>query len=72
GVLAAPEHAQAKTVEAWITSRPGWWRQRVAELGFESRPEPDGLGFVFVPFGHDPEEDFRAHLYYTMGDSDLF
>jgi SAM-dependent methyltransferase len=72
GVLAAPEHAQAKRVEAWITSRPGWWRQRVVELGFESRPEPDGLGFVFVPFGHDPEEDFRAHLYYTMGDSDLF
>lgn len=41
-------------------------------LGFESRPEPQGLGFVFVPFGVDPEEDFRAHLYYTMGDSDLF
>jgi hypothetical protein len=72
GVLAAPEHAQVKTVEAWITSRPAWWRQRIVELGFESRPEPDDLGFVFVPFGHDPEEDFRAHLYYTMGDSDLF
>lgn len=72
GVLAAPEHAHVKTVEAWITSRPAWWRERVVELGFESRPEPDDLGFVFVPFGHDPEEDFRAHLYYTMGDSDLF
>jgi hypothetical protein len=72
GVLAAPEHAHVKTVEAWITSRPAWWRERAVELGFESRPEPDDLGFVFVPFGHDPEEDFRAHLYYTMGDSDLF
>jgi hypothetical protein len=71
-VLAAPEHAQAKSVEAWITSRPAGWRETAVSLGFESRPEPDDLGFVFVPFGHDPEEEFRAHLYYTMGDSDLF
>ena len=71
-VLAAPEHRDAKTVEAWISSRPSWWRETVRSLGFESRPEPDGLGFVFVPFAYDPEEDFRSHLYYTMGDSDLF
>jgi hypothetical protein len=71
-VLAAPEHRQAKTVETWATGRPAWWRQQVTDLGFESRPEPDDLGFMFVPFGEDPEEDFHAHLYYTMGDSDLF
>jgi hypothetical protein len=72
GALAAPEHRDAKTVEAWITPRPAWWRERVESLGFESRPEPEDLGFVFVPFNYDPEEDFRVHLYYTMGDSDLF
>lgn len=72
GVLAAPEHRQTRTVETWVTPRPAWWEERVLELGFEPRPEPDGLGFVFVPFGHDPEEDFRSHLYYMMGDSDLF
>jgi hypothetical protein len=71
-VLAAPEHRQASSVETWITSRPAWWAELVLKLGFESRPEPDDLGFVFVPFGEDPEADFRAHLYYTMGDSDLF
>ncbi len=71
-VLATPEHRDVKTVEAWISSRPAWWEEQVRGLGFESRPEPDGLGFVFVPFTIDPEEDFRAHLYYTMGDSDLF
>ncbi|HEY7215239.1 MAG TPA: hypothetical protein VIC28_11450 [Thermoanaerobaculia bacterium] len=70
GALA--EHREAKTVESWIVSRPSWWRERVLRLGFESRPEPNDLGFVFVPFNYDPEEDFRAHLYYTMGDSDLF
>ncbi len=66
------EHRQAKTLETWITSRPAWWRKTLLALGFERRPEPDDLGFVFVPFGEDPEEAFRAHLYYTMGDSDLF
>ncbi|MFY9822588.1 MAG: GNAT family N-acetyltransferase [Thermoanaerobaculia bacterium] len=71
-VLAAPEHRQAKTVETWASSRPAWWREQVLSLGFESRPEPDDLGFVFVPFGEDPEEELRARLYYTMGDSDLF
>jgi hypothetical protein len=69
---ALAEHRQAKTLETWITSRPGWWKEWVVSLGFESRPEPDDLGFVFVPFGENPEENFRAHLYYTMGDSDLF
>jgi len=71
-VLAAPEHRSAETVETWLTSRPAWWSERVRALGFESRPEPQDLGFVFVPFEVDPEEDFRATLYYTMGDSDLF
>lgn len=66
------EHRQVKILETWATSRPAWWRETVLSLGFESRPEPDDLGFVFVPFGEDPEEAFRAHLYYTMGDSDLF
>lgn len=71
-ILAAPEHRSARTVELWLTSRPSWWSERVRALGFEPRPEPDDLGYVFVPFGMDPEEDFRARLYYMMGDSDLF
>lgn len=71
-VLASPEHRWARTLETWITSRPVWWKEALLALGFESRPEPDDLGFVFVPFGEDPEAAFRAHLYYTMGDSDLF
>ncbi len=71
-VLAAPEHQSAEQVETWLTSRPAWWSERVRALGFESRPEPQDLGYVFVPFEVDPEEDFRAGLYYMMGDSDLF
>jgi hypothetical protein len=71
-VLATPEHQGTEVIETWATSRPAWWSEWVRGLGFESRPEPQELGFVFVPFGMDPEADFRADLYYTMGDSDLF
>jgi GNAT acetyltransferase-like protein len=71
-VLAAPEHRGARTVAAWVSRHPAWWPALLDRLGFESRPEPEGLGVVFVPFEHDPEQDFRDHLYYTMGDGDLF
>jgi Acetyltransferase (GNAT) domain len=71
-VLAAPEHRSAELVETWLTSRPAWWSERIRALGFASRPEPQELGFVFGPLEVDPEADFRAALYYTMGDSDLF
>jgi hypothetical protein len=71
-VLAAPEHRGAEQVDTWLTSRPAWWRERVQALGWTSRPEPQALSYVYVPFALDPEADFRADLYYTMGDSDLF
>lgn len=70
--LAAEEHAGVRTVEAWISARPAWWRPLLAELGFVAQPEPSGLGMVFVPFEVDPEQRMRECLYYTMGDSDLF
>lgn len=71
-VLAQPEHAGVTQVETWATSRPGWWRPLLQSIGFEERPEPQGLGLVYVPFEIDPGEGMREHLYYTMGDSDLF
>ena len=40
--------------------------------GLREPPRARGSGLVFVPFGFDPEEAFRADLYYMMGDSDLF
>jgi hypothetical protein len=70
--LAAPEHRQAKILETWATGRPAWWRELVVGLGFEARPEPDDLGIIFKPFNEDPEASLKTHLYYTMGDSDLF
>jgi hypothetical protein len=71
-VTAAPEHRGARRIEGWLSPRPAWWGRRVAELGFRPEPEPEDLGFVYVPFGVDPAADFAAHLYYTKGDCDLF
>jgi hypothetical protein len=72
GVLALPEHRETQVIEGWLTTRPAWWDETVTALGFERRPEPQELGLVYVPFEHDPGEDFRRGLYYTWGDSDLF
>ena len=71
-VLAAPEHAGVATVETWASERPRWWAETCARLGFQRRPEPQGLGLVFVPFQFDPEAAFRSDLYVAMGDCDLF
>lgn len=70
--LAEPAHAGTRAVEIWGTDRPAWWSRWIEALGFERRPEPEGLGFVFVPFERDLEAELRADLYYMKGDGDLF
>lgn len=69
--LAAPPLAGAATLEGWLTPRPAWWDERVEDLGFEHRPEPEDLAAVYVPFRVDPGEAFARHLYTMKGDSDL-
>ena len=42
-------------------------------LSFEERPEPQGLGMIYKPFVNpDPMKTLGDHLYYMMGDGDLF
>ena len=71
-VVGDPLHRGARAVEGWFPERPAWWDEVVTELGFERRPEPQGLALGYVPWQVDPAEDFAAHFYYTKGDSDLF
>jgi N-acetylglucosaminyl-diphospho-decaprenol L-rhamnosyltransferase len=60
-------------VEAWFPERPAWWSRLLAAIGFDARPEPQDLGLIYKPFTEaDPMERFRAHLYFSKGDSDLF
>lgn len=60
-------------VEAWFPSRPGWFDAVLQQLRFETRPEPQELSVMCVPFTRsDAAAHMRQALYYTMADSDLF
>jgi len=61
------------TIEAWFPPRPRWFDAVLRELGFATRPEPQDLSVMCVPFTW-PEvvPRLRQDLYYTWGDSDLF
>lgn len=60
-------------VEGWFSSRPQWFDEILRELGFETRPEPQDLSVMCVPFRWANATDrMRAALYFTWGDSDLF
>lgn len=73
-VLAAarevPELQGTETVAGWFPERPPFLDGELRRLGFLSRPEPEGLGFIYLPDtdANPPLGDF----YYTMGDGDLF
>ncbi|HEV3483779.1 MAG TPA: hypothetical protein VG106_00115, partial [Vicinamibacterales bacterium] len=60
-------------VEAWFPPRPSWFDAMLRELGFETRPEPQDLSVMCVPFAMaDASQRIRDELYYTWGDSALF
>ncbi len=68
-----PSHPAVKTIEAWFPPRPRWFDQTLINLGFETRPHPDDLSLMCVPFTClDATTRMREDLYYTWGDSDLF
>ena len=61
------------TVEAWFPPRPPFFDAILRDLGFETRPDPQDLSVMCVPFTWtDVVERMRSDLYYTWGDSDLF
>ncbi|HYI10577.1 MAG TPA: GNAT family N-acetyltransferase [Thermoanaerobaculia bacterium] len=60
-------------IEGWFPPRPQWLDATLTNLGFETRPEPQDLSVMCVPFTWpDVVERMREDLYYTWGDSDLF
>lgn len=62
-----------ETIEAWFPPRPRWFDETLAGLGFETRPEPQDLSVMCVPFTWpDVVEKMRNDLYFSWGDSDLF
>lgn len=60
-------------IEAWFPPRPQWFDEILSNLGFETRPEPQDLSLMCVPFAWpDVVGRMREDLYYTWGDGDLF
>jgi hypothetical protein len=67
------ESRSVDRIEMWMPARPAWLDRAVRELGFETRPEPQDLSVMCVPFAWgDAVSRMRESLYYTWGDSDLF
>lgn len=67
-----PSHAP-DVIEAWFPPRPKWFDSVLRELQFETRPEPQNLSLMCVPFTQrDAVARMREGLYYAWGDSDLF
>lgn len=60
-------------IEAWFPPRPSWFDAILRDLRFESRPQPDDLSVMCVPFVlADASARIHEELYYAWGDSDLF
>lgn len=60
-------------IEGWFPPRPLWFDGILRNLGFETRPEPQDLSLMTVPFvWTDVVATMRSDLYYTWGDGDLF
>ena len=60
-------------IETWFPPRPRFFDEMLQRLGFETRPEPQDLSVMCVPFAWaDVVSRMREDLYYTWGDSDLF
>lgn len=68
-----PAAEGAESIECWFPGRPAWWDEKLLRIGFETAPEPNDLHLT-GPVFNDPNapEKIRKHLYYSLGDSDLF
>jgi hypothetical protein len=67
-----PPH-RVSLIECWFPPRPMWFDATLIDLGFETRPQPQDLSLMCVPFTWPgATERMREDLYYTWGDSDLF
>ncbi len=62
-----------RVIEAWFPPRPRFFDRTLTGLGFQTRPEPQELSLMCVPFRWpDVVSRMREDLYYSWGDGDLF
>jgi hypothetical protein len=71
--VGAAGEPRVERVVAWFPPHPRWWRAVLTALGFATRPEPQALGLMVVPFlDAEAPRWMGSSWYYTWGDSDLF
>ena len=62
-----------RRIEGWFAPVPEWWTACLQTHGFRQTEEPQQLAPCFKIFDDTfSGQYFADHLYYTMGDSDLF
>jgi hypothetical protein len=62
-----------KRIEGWFSREPEWWSETLEDAGFEVTKDPQELAAGIIFFDETFTLSFvDRHLYYTMGDSDLF
>src|SRR4051812_10595798 len=60
-------------IDGWFPVRPAWFDAILRGMQFESKPDPQDLSLMCVPFElPDASARMADRLYYTYGDSDLF
>jgi len=60
-------------IDGWFPARPAWFDTILRGMQFESRPDPQDLSLMCVPFDLlDASKRIAERFYYTYGDSDLF
>ncbi len=67
-----------KTMKAWFSENPEWWKNHLLATDFKAVPDPDGLTLCYKSFNNSfmeaetVTERLHHSFYYTWGDSDLF
>ena len=62
-----------KRIEGWFSPIPEWWTDLLRDTGFQVMKEPNGVVCDVAIFDNVFNPEFLSdHLYFTMGDSDLF
>lgn len=70
---AVSQETPVSRIAAWFSPVPDWWTAWLKKEGFVITGEPNHLAPCFKRFSDDFSiGTFANHLYYTMGDSDLF
>lgn len=65
------DHPECTRLLGWFPDRPDWWSRELDRLGFERRPQVDGLALICAGRTEPDPISLLRKSYFTWGDSDL-